>query len=97
MLTQDELNALKSVFDIHPAGNFEGHIVLQRGRADSLAETVQVALDKLFQRRYGNNPSTSFLATTGAEARGSSWPGHPTGYRHQNYRGLECLNDFRVS
>jgi uncharacterized protein len=53
LLTAAELAALAQAFTITEAGNFEGAIVLQRQRSQPLSPTVEIALAKLFYRRYG--------------------------------------------
>ncbi|MEB3829374.1 thioredoxin domain-containing protein [Phormidium sp. CCY1219] len=77
-LTPDELKALKTQFHITPEGNFEGQIVLQRRHLGKLDDTVESALTKLFQLRYGTPPDgmeTFPPARNNQEAKTQTWPG----------------------
>jgi uncharacterized protein len=78
ILTPEELTELKEQFTITAEGNFEGHNVLQRHHSDQLSETVEAALAKLFQVRYGSKPDTIDIfppARNNQEAKEGNWPG----------------------
>jgi len=78
LLTPAELTALGEVFNLSPEGNFEnGLIVLQRQQPGVLSEIVEVALQKLFQGRYGDHPdaiSTFPPAINNHVAKTHPWP-----------------------
>ncbi|MBW4647586.1 MAG: thioredoxin domain-containing protein [Kastovskya adunca ATA6-11-RM4] len=78
LLTEAELAELKQQFMITPKGNFEGNIVLQRWNSDRLSDTVETALDKLFQARYGataESLDTFPPARNNQEAKTGNWSG----------------------
>jgi uncharacterized protein YyaL (SSP411 family) len=78
LLTEAELAELKQQFMITPKGNFEGNIVLQRWNSDRLSDTVETALDKLFQARYGataESLDTFPPARNNQEAKTENWSG----------------------
>jgi hypothetical protein len=78
LLTSSELAELKKEFTVTPEGNFEGHNVLQRRHSERLSGTLEVALAKLFEARYGSKPEAlkTFLpARTNQEAKTNKWSG----------------------
>ncbi|TAG97318.1 MAG: thioredoxin domain-containing protein [Oscillatoriales cyanobacterium] len=78
LLTAEELVEIQAQFTVSRAGNFEGKNVLQRRHYEKLSETVETALAKLFQVRYGGNPDTVKTfppARNNQEAKNDSWPG----------------------
>ena len=78
LLTTSELRELKDQFTITTEGNFEGKNVLQCRHSHELNETVEAALAKLFEVRYGAKPNAinTFLpARNNQEAKGENWPG----------------------
>ena len=78
ILTPEELAQLKEQFTITAEGNFEGNNVLQRRHSEELSETVESALAKLFEVRYGSTPDTLDTfppARDNAEAKTNNWPG----------------------
>lgn len=78
MLTPSELGEMKKEFTIAPAGNFEGQNVLQRRDSEQLNATVEAALNKLFELRYGSKPDaleTFPPARNNQEAKTGNWPG----------------------
>ncbi|MEG4216211.1 thioredoxin domain-containing protein [Microcoleus sp. Pol14C6] len=78
LLTAEELTEIKAQFTVSRSGNFEGQNVLQRRHPGKLSETVETALAKLFQVRYGGNPDTVKTfppARNNQEAKNDSWPG----------------------
>jgi uncharacterized protein YyaL (SSP411 family) len=78
ILTSAELEEMKQEFTITTAGNFEGHNVLQRRSSQQLSSTLEAALAKLFQSRYGSKPDalTTFPpARNNQEAKTGNWPG----------------------
>jgi hypothetical protein len=54
VLTAQELQAIEQEFTVTPSGNFEGENVLQRRQGGELSALSQLALQKLYQRRYGD-------------------------------------------
>ena len=75
-LTNEELGELSAAFTVTPAGNFEGHIVLQRQQAGTLSSTVEAALAKLFAVRYGAmEVATVTPARNSEEAKTIAWAG----------------------
>ncbi len=58
LLNAEELVEIHKQFTVSRGGNFEGKNVLQRRHAGQLSETVETALAKLFQFRYGGQPET---------------------------------------
>ncbi|MGG6265867.1 thioredoxin domain-containing protein [Leptolyngbya sp. AN03gr2] len=74
-LTSEELTELSEQFSIEPRGNFEGKIVLQRKQSGQLSETVESALNKLFELRYGAIDETFPPARNADEARSIAWTG----------------------
>jgi uncharacterized protein YyaL (SSP411 family) len=78
LLTAEELAEIKAEFTVSRSGNFEGKNVLQRRHPGQLSDTVESALAKLFQVRYGGNPDTVKTfppARNNQEAKNESWPG----------------------
>ena len=78
ILTSEELTALQTEFTVTPKGNFEGKNVLQRRHAGKLSETVETALKKLFQVRYGSTVeelNTFPPARNNQEAKTQTWTG----------------------
>ncbi|MBD1887222.1 thioredoxin domain-containing protein [Microcoleus vaginatus] len=78
VLTAEELAEIKAQFTVSRSGNFEGKNVLQRRHPGKLSDTVETALAKLFQVRYGGNPDTVKTfppARNNQEAKNDSWPG----------------------
>ncbi|MEG5015503.1 MULTISPECIES: thioredoxin domain-containing protein [unclassified Microcoleus] len=78
LLTAEELAEIKAQFTVSRSGNFEGKNVLQRRHPGKLSDTVETALAKLFQVRYGGNPDTVKTfppARNNQEAKNDSWPG----------------------
>jgi hypothetical protein len=78
LLTAEELAEIKAQFTVSRGGNFEGKNVLQRRHPGKLSDTVETALAKLFQVRYGGNPDTVKTfppARNNQEAKNGSWPG----------------------
>lgn len=77
-LTPKELSELSEYFTLTPAGNFEGKNVLQRRQAGALPATVESALDKLFQVRYGAASAELAIfppAQTNQDAKTTAWTG----------------------
>lgn len=66
-LTPKELAELSEQFSIEPAGNFEGKIVLQRKQSGQLSDTIETALNKLFELRYGTCIGETFPPARNAE------------------------------
>lgn len=78
ILTNDELAELKEQFTVTTRGNFEGKNVLQRRHPGQLSETLETALQKLFQVRYGatsESLETFPPARNNQEAKAVNWPG----------------------
>jgi len=78
LLNAEELVEIHKQFTVSRGGNFEGKNVLQRRHAGQLSETVETALAKLFQFRYGGQPETVKTfppARNNQEAKNDSWPG----------------------
>ena len=78
ILTTKELVEIQAHFTVSSGGNFEGKNVLQRRHPGKLSETVETALAKLFQVRYGGGPDTVKIfppARNNQEAKNDSWPG----------------------
>lgn len=78
LLTSSELAELKEEFTVTPEGNFEGHNVLQRRHSEELNQTLEVALAKLFDARYGSKPDvleTFPPARNNHEAKTGNWLG----------------------
>jgi len=77
-LAEVALNALGEDFTFSVAGNFEGQNVLQRRTSGPLSETTELALEELFQRRYGDRSAalTTFPpARNNQEAKSHDWAG----------------------
>lgn len=75
-LSPEEITELSEQFSIAPAGNFEGKIVLQRQQSGQLSDTVETALNKLFELRYGACISELFPPARNAEeAKSIAWSG----------------------
>jgi len=78
LLTPDELAQLQEQFTITANGNFEGHNVLQRRHPGQLGDTLETALAKLFEVRYGTKPDvleTFPPARNNQEAKTNNWQG----------------------
>lgn len=78
LLTAEELGEIEQQFTVSRGGNFEGKNVLQRRHSGKLSQTVETALAKLFQVRYGGHPDTVKTfppARNNQEAKNDSWPG----------------------
>lgn len=78
LLTAEEFTAILENFTVTSSGNFEGQNVLQRQQIGELSETVEKALAKLFEIRYGASPDaleTFPPARNNSEAKGNKWPG----------------------
>jgi uncharacterized protein YyaL (SSP411 family) len=78
LLTAEEFTAILENFTVTSNGNFEGQNVLQRSQLGELSETVETALAKLFEVRYGAPPDaleTFPPARNNWEAKGNKWPG----------------------
>ena len=78
LLTAAELSELTAAFTVSESGNFEGRNVLQRRGNGPLSRTLETALDKLFQARYGALPAQTptFLPAVDAQAaKERDWPG----------------------
>ncbi len=55
ILTDEEFQAIAQEFTITQSGNFEGSNVLKRNSIARLSIKTEVALEKLYARRYGDN------------------------------------------
>ena len=78
LLTPEELTELKAQFTVTVDGNFEGKNVLQRRQTGKLSDTLEAALAKLFQVRYGTAPEydeTFPPARNNQEAKTGNWLG----------------------
>lgn len=78
LLSSQELEELKSAFNVTSEGNFEGNIVLKRVNADLLSESLEQILNKLFLVRYGEEKSQLKIfppAKNNQEAKNINWPG----------------------
>ncbi|NEQ23891.1 MAG: thioredoxin domain-containing protein [Microcoleus sp. SIO2G3] len=76
LLTSEEFSELSAAFTVTPAGNFEGHIVLQRRQEGELSATVEGAIAKLFAVRYGSPDVRQFTpARNNEDAKTLPWPG----------------------
>ncbi len=78
VLSKAELFALSEAFSVSESGNFEGRNVLQRRHSGLLNATVETALEKLFQRRYGalSAETATFAPAIDAQsAKSYDWPG----------------------
>lgn len=78
LLTPEELGELQQQFTITVEGNFEGNNVLQRRHLGNLSETIENALLKLFEFRYGTAASTLETfppARNNQEIKTGNWPG----------------------
>jgi hypothetical protein len=78
LLTSAELTELIEQFAVSEKGNFEGYNVLQRRHPGKLTETLELALGKLFQARYGalaNALETFPPACNNWEAKTTDWKG----------------------
>lgn len=78
LLTPEELAELKEQFTVTTDGNFEGKNVLQRRHTGKLSYTLETALAKLFQVRYGTAPAaleTFPPARNNQEAKTGNWSG----------------------
>lgn len=78
LLTPLELAELREEFTVTAEGNFEGHNVLQRRHPDRLSGTIETALAKLFEVRYGAKPNaleTFPPAQNNQDAKTGNWLG----------------------
>lgn len=82
LLTAAELSELTAAFTVSESGNFEGRNVLQRKGSEPLSATLETALAKLFQARYGLSAETSTFppavfppAVDAQAAKEGDWPG----------------------
>jgi uncharacterized protein len=78
LLTPEELAELKAEFTVTSEGNFEEKNVLQRLNPGKLSTTLEVALSKLFQVRYGTAPEaleTFPPASDNQAAKTGNWSG----------------------
>ncbi|MEH2152063.1 thioredoxin domain-containing protein [Nostoc sp.] len=78
LLTAEELTELQHQFTVTPNGNFEGRNVLQRRNSGQLSATLETALSKLFNARYGvssESLETFPPARNNQEAKTTNWPG----------------------
>ncbi|ACK69394.1 protein of unknown function DUF255 [Gloeothece citriformis PCC 7424] len=78
LLSEDELEALKTAFTITPEGNFEGSNVLQRTQEGTFTEDFEEILDKLFGVRYGASSQDIEHfppARNNQEAKTGNWQG----------------------
>jgi uncharacterized protein len=76
ILTADELAEIETQFTVTSRGNFDGKIVLQRRTSETLSETVEASLEKLFSVRYGApNLDTFPPARDSQEAKAYPWAG----------------------
>lgn len=78
LLTSSELAELQQEFTVSREGNFEGKNVLQRRYSETLTDTLEVALAKLFTVRYGSSPDklkTFPPARNNQEAKTGNWLG----------------------
>ncbi|MGI8933025.1 MAG: thioredoxin domain-containing protein, partial [Phormidesmis sp.] len=78
LLAADELSELTTEFTVTEAGNFEGRNVLQRKSSRQLSQTVEQALEKLFQVRYGALPADTPTFNPAVDAQAAktvNWPG----------------------
>jgi hypothetical protein len=78
LLTPSELAEIKEEFTVTAQGNFEGLNVLQCRHSNQLSDTVEAALAKLFEVRYGSKPDTLKTfppAQNNQEAKTRDWPG----------------------
>ncbi|GAB4370339.1 MAG: thioredoxin domain-containing protein [Elainellaceae cyanobacterium] len=77
-LSAEQLAEISKQFMVTPSGNFEGKTVLQRRQLGQLSETVEMALAKLFEIRYGTAPEalpTFAPARNNQEAKQQDWAG----------------------
>ncbi|MFB2969885.1 thioredoxin domain-containing protein [Aerosakkonema sp. BLCC-F183] len=78
LLTPEELAEMEEQFTVTAEGNFEGNNVLQRRHPGKLNDTIETALTKLFQMRYGAMPETVETfppAINNQEAKSGNWDG----------------------
>ena len=78
LLTPSELAELKEEFTVTQEGNFESHNVLQRRHSEQLSDSLEAALAKLFEVRYGSKPdaiATFPPARNNQEAKTGNWSG----------------------
>ena len=78
ILSAAELAELEQEFEITTNGNFEGKIVLQRLKSGELSASLEQALDKLFEVRYGKprkEIDTFTPARNNQEAKNIDWLG----------------------
>jgi hypothetical protein len=78
LLTPSELAELKEEFSVTQEGNFESHNVLQRRHSEQLSDSLEAALAKLFEVRYGSKPdaiATFPPARNNQEAKTGNWSG----------------------
>lgn len=78
LLTPDELAQLQEQFTVTPNGNFEGNNVLQRRHPGKLSDTLETAISKLFEVRYGTQSESLAIFTparNNQEAKTHDWRG----------------------
>jgi hypothetical protein len=78
VLTDIELDHLKTAFTITKKGNFEGSNVLQRRGGGQFSKNLEAILDKLFEVRYGAKSTeinTFPAARNNQEAKTFNWKG----------------------
>jgi len=78
LLTPSELTELQEQFTVTAEGNFESHNVLQRRHSKELSDSLETALAKLFEARYGSSPDTLVTfppARNNQEAKTGNWSG----------------------
>ncbi|NET55122.1 MAG: thioredoxin domain-containing protein [Symploca sp. SIO2E6] len=78
LLTSGELAEFQKEFTVTVEGNFEGHNVLQRRSWEQLSDSLETALAKLFEVRYGSSPDTIATfppARNNQEAKTLNWSG----------------------
>lgn len=78
LLTQSELAQLQEQFTVTSNGNFEGKNVLQRRHPGKLSDSLETALLKLFEGRYGaksQSLDTFPPARNNLEAKTNKWSG----------------------
>ncbi|MEM8722870.1 MAG: thioredoxin domain-containing protein [Cyanobacteria bacterium P01_G01_bin.39] len=78
LLSESELAAMQGEFTITTGGNFEGKNVLQRLSTEELSDSIEQALAKLFEVRYGQAASKIEQfppAKNNLEAKTKDWQG----------------------
>lgn len=78
LLTSEELAELQEQFTVTENGNFEGYNVLQRHHPGKLSDSLETALSKLFQARYGSSAADLSVfppARNNQAAKTTPWAG----------------------